>query len=346
MSILRDYLLEKLVFENHPALDNSMCIDQIQSRTGCKVCRAVCPRGVFDTEEPDWSLCDGCGVCAARCPSRAIRPSALLSEKLLELAGQEKPNEVLCCDQQEAAADLKVPCLAALPWEYLAFLSLHGHLTLVRVGCEDCPRKALSEELEKSLTELRQWMGEARFSEAVTVLRSPDETIPTRLSSRREAVSQLFSRSKSFAAALLPQAEELTPDGMLSRRLLAHRLKQMGERAPAVTQALPRFTERCDACGVCIKLCPTGALHRIDGERQEGRAVWHMALIPWRCTDCGLCRAACPKGGIERYVRAASMTMPLIHKVVGQFCRRCGSPSGTQELCDACRAEMNRPVEF
>lgn len=346
MSILQNYLMDKLVFENHPAIDASMCADRIQTRTGCQVCRAVCPQGVFEDGAPDWSLCDGCGVCAARCPTRAMRPTSLLSEKLLDLAGQETVDAVLSCERQEGSADLKAPCLAALPWEYLAFLTLRGHLTLLCSGCADCPRRTLAVEFEKTLTELRVWMGAERFSERVTVLRTRGEAAPTRLSSRREAVSRLFTRSKSFAAALLPQAEELMPDGMLARRLLFHSLKRMASDAPVSSQNLPQFTEFCDACGVCVKLCPTKALHRLDGERQERRAVWHMALIPWRCTDCGLCIAACPKGGLTRESRTATITQPLIHSVSGQYCRRCGSPAGAEELCDACRAEMNRPVEF
>ena len=43
----------------------------------------------------------------------------------------------------------------------------------------------------------------------------------------------------------------------------------------------------CKGCGICIELCPKGALVR---DKQE-KAVW---AYPEKCIRCGLCELRCP----------------------------------------------------
>jgi NAD-dependent dihydropyrimidine dehydrogenase PreA subunit len=47
--------------------------------------------------------------------------------------------------------------------------------------------------------------------------------------------------------------------------------------------------ERCDGCGVCVDVCPNGAIYLVDGR---------AALDERLCRDCEACVAACPVGAI------------------------------------------------
>ncbi len=49
---------------------------------------------------------------------------------------------------------------------------------------------------------------------------------------------------------------------------------------------------RCDGCGLCVRVCPTGAL-----AIQDGRAI---VTAPEACNYSGLCETACPTGAIQR----------------------------------------------
>jgi NAD-dependent dihydropyrimidine dehydrogenase PreA subunit len=49
---------------------------------------------------------------------------------------------------------------------------------------------------------------------------------------------------------------------------------------------------RCDGCGLCVRVCPTGAL-----AVQDGLAV---VATPEACNYTGLCEAVCPTGAIQR----------------------------------------------
>jgi NAD-dependent dihydropyrimidine dehydrogenase PreA subunit len=48
-------------------------------------------------------------------------------------------------------------------------------------------------------------------------------------------------------------------------------------------------TECCDGCGVCIEVCPTGALYLVDGKATVDGTL---------CRDCQACIAACPTEAI------------------------------------------------
>jgi MauM/NapG family ferredoxin protein len=60
------------------------------------------------------------------------------------------------------------------------------------------------------------------------------------------------------------------------------------------------FLKRCTACGLCMRVCPTGCLQPALGEAGlEG--IWTPRVVPriGRCEyDCTLCGHACPTGAI------------------------------------------------
>ena len=47
----------------------------------------------------------------------------------------------------------------------------------------------------------------------------------------------------------------------------------------------------CVACGVCVKVCPKGALSVYKG--------CYALVEEAKCAGCGLCAKACPAGCIE-----------------------------------------------
>ncbi len=48
--------------------------------------------------------------------------------------------------------------------------------------------------------------------------------------------------------------------------------------------------ERCTGCGICVKMCPSGAI-----SLEEGKAEIDME----KCIRCGKCHDACPQGAVE-----------------------------------------------
>ena len=100
----------------------------------------------------------------------------------------------------------------------------------------------------------------------------------------------------------------------------------------------------CKACGVCMQLCPTGAIqHKLED------GMFTYSHIPGRCTNCGLCIESCLACALERDYQ--NMAQPFDEQVCVQWpahaCKRCGLPAreGTGELCIICLNEPDpKPV--
>jgi len=62
---------------------------------------------------------------------------------------------------------------------------------------------------------------------------------------------------------------------------------ETGEHIPV------EVTDACDGCGYCIKHfeCPALSYHQNEDEK-------YVRIDPLLCTDCGVCLNVCPKGAI------------------------------------------------
>jgi 4Fe-4S ferredoxin len=91
-------------------------------------------------------------------------------------------------------------------------------------------------------------------------------------------------------------------------------------------------SEECIVCGICARVCPTGALElRQEGKTLNDNSYLSGAMKPTsvndNCVHCGLCEDICPRGCIE-VTREISMDGSL--KLVGkplidtECCVHCG----------------------
>ncbi len=340
MSLWKSYLTQKLIDDNHPTRKESACLNALQTKAPCSICQNLCPHGVFDHPDPIWANCDNCTVCVAACPTRCLAPAAMQTAQLLEVCRRIQDGAALACSQHEGPSDAVLPCLASFPWELLAFFALQGKIQLLCGNCETCEKKQLLSQWEDTLSSIRAFLGDSLFEKRIRPpSQAPSES--ARQYSRRDAFSMLFSKTKRTAGSLLPASDDLIPDGTIWRQLLVHRLRFMESDIIGHWQ-VPSFNESCSACGICVKLCQTKALHKIQDPETPFR--WHMAVIPWRCTNCGLCEQVCPSNGITppHSVPLADPTRPLLHTVSLPSCKRCGEPSGELSpsgLCPKCQTE-------
>ena len=59
-------------------------------------------------------------------------------------------------------------------------------------------------------------------------------------------------------------------------------------------------SERCKGCGVCLDVCPTGAIHLVN----------RVATIDANlCRECEACVQACPQGAIQRVTEQAPVVV-------------------------------------
>jgi ferredoxin len=85
-------------------------------------------------------------------------------------------------------------------------------------------------------------------------------------------------------------------DDLQSLREQAESLKQEKQQIERRIRELPSgrtvaaFVEddRCTRCGVCVGVCPNGAIHMNE----------HAVIDSHRCSACAACISACPNGAI------------------------------------------------
>ena len=63
-------------------------------------------------------------------------------------------------------------------------------------------------------------------------------------------------------------------------------LKEMGVKVQTIESDIKMLKETCTDCGVCVPLCPTGALKREDD--------FTISFLPSKCVACEICIKACP----------------------------------------------------
>jgi NAD-dependent dihydropyrimidine dehydrogenase PreA subunit len=78
--------------------------------------------------------------------------------------------------------------------------------------------------------------------------------------------------------------------GGRERRTDAATAPSSARMAVALIQA-----DKCAGCGICVDVCPTGAL-RVDG---------HALVDPGLCTACAACVGECPTGAVIIVQRSA-----------------------------------------
>ena len=69
-------------------------------------------------------------------------------------------------------------------------------------------------------------------------------------------------------------------------------LLKAGVEIQALSQDVIRNEERCNNCGACVTVCPTGAFH-VDPKTME------VLFDNEKCIACGLCIPACPPHAME-----------------------------------------------
>ncbi len=338
------------------ALDAERCLD-------CGLCLHICPTEAFR----------GSGNRAGK----LLRVLGSLDEGDIELACQRKSDMPLSRAGVAYVVNTKA-CLASLSLSTLLAAALPkkassptGRATKIWLNdepCQTCPIGAVQGEVHRTVTGANRLLSALGLGTKIyTYHGSPVLLAPeprkrpvvqgdTPHYSRRAFFRSLRGQTGRALAGLVVESragkaptevEQKLPHHLpSSRRFLAHVLNHLGQPAverietSGLSLGTVRINEDCTACGLCARLCPSGALAFDRDDR-----YFALRFSPIDCLGCTICTLICPNKAVtfrpEVDVRGLVADAPQVLQA-GHLaaCRGCGVPcthGHGEPLCFVCQ---------
>jgi ferredoxin len=255
-------------------------------------------------------------------------------------------------------------CLAELSPSLLIELAQDRAVWLNDEKCADCPLKEAQTSIVRAVNEANRWRAafdQPRQVHLMTVdlkVSSPPRPAPVLDSSNpptdRRAFISLFKRTlaEAGAAAVSEEPGDDHQPAPVSHRLpqrfpcerqnlltVLSRLSQPQDVPLGMANVSIEF-EKCTACGLCAKFCPTGAI-RFQADEHR----FDLDFIPAACLDCGICVRACPTQAITlthdtppgRFIRLTATLLAEADLVPCTVCQKPTADHGEGTRCEVCR---------
>ena len=356
-------------------LQADRCVHTRDKSATCDACVRACPVDALHlngTTTLDTEACKVCGACLHVCPTGALDGDDGISD-LLKCVARLEPACVieLACARHSApekgqsdveAVVRTTGCLAALgPSAYTGLIAMGLQRVSVRVdACGECPIGKVRAAIAEALNEAQQLLTVYGLADRLVELPAVSARKNRPVYAAKNPPLSRRGLFRMFAAEGPRQiARVLTDDADQSkikspspeRRRLINTLRYLPAASDSgALDGLPfaRITanDHCTACGVCARICPTGALKLITGDD----SMYQLSFTSAACIACEACVQLCEPAALER--TAATLGEVLSSEVVElrsgtlHACPKCGAKFAAEtdsELCSVCEFRRKNP---
>ena len=351
------------------------CVHARDKSATCDACVRACPTAALHLNGSitlNAEVCQVCGACLPVCPTGAFEGDDGVHDLLNCVSRLEPARSIeLACAQHPApekgsatvdAVVSTTTCLAALgPSAYVGLIVLGMQRVAVRLdACATCPlgkaHASIVETLDRTRQLLRLYGLADRIIAITTVIDRQTRSVYAAKNPplSRRGLFHLFAAEgpRQIARVLSDDATQLSiKSPSLERRRLISALRHL----PAINTAaslgdgpFAHFTasETCTACDVCERICPTGALHLIEGEGSMYQLTFNSAA----CVACDACVQICEPAALthETATLGELLNAETVVLRVGTLraCTKCGAKfaaATNQELCPMCDFRQTNP---
>lgn len=374
---------DKLTSADRPpiTLDAHRCVHGHDKLSDCDLCVRTCPVDAIRLDTNvllDNRVCVACGLCLHICPVGAYTGNDGTADLFNLVARLPEPRVIeLAClfhpsPEQGAIENASVirtrTCLAALgPSRYLQ-LAMQVQKIILRIDtCAECPIGRAQSQIVRSMNTAQNILAACGELDRIDVIvEKPDAEAKMRSVydtknppvSRRDLFRFFAIEGSRIANRALASDNEQAVDKIPppERRRLINALRQFAPMESAKWQnstvtALGvvwlEADEKCTACGVCARSCPTSAMQFI--ETVDNR--YRLALAISECTDCGVCIDMCEptalhRGDMPTLAELVSPEPRVLREGRLKKCNRCNTHFEERiegNLCPICRYRLNHP---
>lgn len=304
-----------------PDVTPPLCVATRYRGSPCRACLDVCPAGALETAPwlaLDAEKCSSCGACVSVCRTGALSwelQSSALRTAVRSPGPAGTPTVVLACRHADlgiaADATWVMSCLGGLSAADLLAAAVGAEQIQLASGeCRECSDAGAEAALDSAVVTAEQTVDALGRPFAVARTResadAPGAEVAAATVSRRDLFRYLARGLGRTAAGGAAPEDQQRSIGALHRQVApprAHRqlildLAELHARGEGSAVTLPRalplaslaVTSDCDACGLCLRYCPHGAL-AIAGDA--------VACAAGDCTGCGLCVEVCPRSALR-----------------------------------------------
>ncbi|MCP4320168.1 MAG: 4Fe-4S dicluster domain-containing protein [Hyphomicrobiales bacterium] len=349
---------EKPIFVSY---DQDICAHSRNGITACSKCIDNCPSSAIspdgDGVRIDHKICDGCGHCAAGCPTGAVSytyPGRLdvvgRCQTLVSTYLNADGRFPLLLVHEENLGGAVISALArfgdglapnVLPFGVHSITHL-GHEVLSAFFTAGVQSVVLLAPLKKR-DELDVLTSQVGLTNEFLKAMEFDASMRVELivDDDPDTVSQALSKFRDFTGTGTQASNNFTASR--SKRETARlALANLNAVAPAAQEVLDLpmgapygritiDTERCTLCLACVGACPANALSD-NGARPQ------ISFTEAACVQCTLCQATCPEKAISlesRYnFNNSALSASILNFEEPLDCIQCGKPFGSKSAIE------------
>lgn len=356
-------------------LDASKCVRSLARESQCKACEIICPtEAIVIGENPlpsiNFSQCVGCGACDGVCPSEAL-PLTDFNPTNFFFDFVEDEDNLISCRKN-------VPCIASLSVEHIISLAVLKKEMVFDMGhCDTCSiAYKCKPQIVKNYEEA-SYVLDAIKNDAVIKLENicyeddtKEQTPDRRDFFRSINLGNVAKSRNSFEIEVKKATDELIEHTLEKEDIALLKKKRVPQKRKLFYTAIKRvekpsqfhivdakeisFTSQklldkdsCNACQMCYRLCPTGAL---TSDMKNSK----IDFDPFLCIKCSVCHDVCEVDAIElsSSYNVKEFFEPEVQRLISFNVRRCDecnvffSSNSKDELCYRCKAEDEEAREL